>query len=400
MKIKPSDVICTRQDFLKAKEAVLKNMDVKAVSIRSIVLAIKYFSKKYKLVIDEFDEKILLEKMKQSDDFAQVWLATKVEEILWYNSWLDAHYFEALNASSMVLKVSKDWKILWANKSFTEVAWYTLEEVIWLETRQLSWDFSKEKPREFWENLWNTILFWNIWKWKIKNQTKDWTYYRTDTTIIPKMTNWELDYFTVVRTDVTENENLRSDVQKVDELRRTNTHLIAENAKLWILSKTDWLTGLHNRRAFDEKLDEEISRARRTNTDLSLILFDVDHFKKINDTYWHDIWDVTLKLIAEELKSITRDIDFKFRIGWEEFAIILTWESLESTKKIAEKIRLFFENLRMEWLPNFTMSFWISFFNNLNSKLTTKEMFFKKADEALYRAKDAWRNCVRTSTNK
>lgn len=400
MKIKPSDVICTRQDFLKAKEAVLKNMDVKAVSIRSIVLAIKYFSKKYKLVIDEFDEKILLEKMKQSDDFAQVWLATKVEEILWYNSWLDAHYFEALNASSMVLKVSKDWKILWANKSFTEVAWYTLEEVVWLETRQLSWDFSKEKPREFWENLWNTILFWNIWKWKIKNQTKDWTYYRTDTTIIPKMTNWELDYFTVVRTDVTENENLRSDVQKVDELRRTNTHLIAENAKLWILSKTDWLTGLHNRRAFDEKLDEEISRAKRSNTDLSLILFDVDHFKKINDTYWHDIWDVALKLIAEELKSITRDIDFKFRIGWEEFAIILTWESLESTKKIAEKIRLFFENLRMEWLPNFTMSFWISFFNNLNSKLTTKEMFFKKADEALYRAKDAWRNCVRTSTNK
>lgn len=398
MKIKPSDIICKKEDFLYAKNVLFSEQKIENIGVKKIVTYIKYFSKKYNIAIDNFNERILLDKMKKSDDFSQVWIAYKIEEILWFNNFLDEHYYKVINSSFMVIEVSKDWKILSANDDFSFISWYSLKELIWMETKQLSWDFSKEKPKEFWEELRGIVLSWNVWNWKIKNQTKEWLYYRTDTTIVPKMdNNWEIEFFTVVRSNITETEDLRNDLlQKNQELEKYNSMLLQKNIELEILSMTDGLTWLYNRRAFDKKIIEELSRAERLNFDLSLIFFDIDHFKNINDAFWHDIWDLVLKYISEKLKIITRDTDFKFRIWWEEFAIILTWENLENTKNIAEKIRIFFEKLKIDWLPSFTISFGIATFNNKVNKIFSKELLFKKADDALYKAKKSWRNCVKT----
>lgn len=404
MKIKSSDITCTSKDFLEALDDfwTLSKKSIDNQNVKKIKTATKYFAKKYWILIwEDFDVKLLLEKMKQSDDFTDIWLAKKVEEILWYNTWLEKHYKDALDASTMTLKVSIDWKVLWANRNFLDISWYTLEELLWKEIRQLSWLFSREKPKEYWANLWNTILSGNIWSGNIKNITKNWIIYWTKTTIIPKITAWEIEYFTVVKIDITENEKLRTDF---DRLKDFTESLFEENIKLWRKSMIDSLTGLYNKATFDDILDEEISRAQRINTNLSLILFDVDYFKRINDTYWHPIWDDVLKLISNELFIITRNNDFKFRIGWEEFAIILVWETLESTKEVAEKIRKHFENLNVEWIFNWakekiTMSFGITFFNNnwifSDEKENIRRQVYEQADKALYKAKISWRNCVK-----
>ncbi len=403
MEIKWSDITCERSDFLGVLSewgfSVDKNTD--SDSVRKIKVLTRYFAKKYSVALwEDFHPIMLLEAMKQSDDLADRGLAREIEEILWYNNWLESHYFKALNASSMVLKVSPEWKVLWANEKFLEKVWLSLEKVIWLETRQLSWWVQRDEWEEYWKNLWKTIKSWKIWQWVIKNKSPSWDIYWTQTTIIPKITAWEVEFYTVVRNDVTDRELLK---QNFDRLAQFSEEMLLENTELSLKSERDHLTWLHNRRFFDERLSEEISRSLRGDGPINLVLFDVDYFKKINDTYWHDGWDRVLKAIAEKLNKITREEDLKFRIGWEEFALILSWNlNLEEVKKTLEKIRKSFEEMELDGWIKFTISFWVAFFDNLweflkwvEEKDERREMIMKQADKALYQAKRDWRNCVR-----
>lgn len=156
------------------------------------------------------------------------------------------------------------------------------------------------------------------------------------------------------------------------------------------LSLTDELTQIGNRRFFNNKIESEISRANRYNSKLSLIFFDIDFFKKINDENGHDVGDKILSTYSKAMQKELRSEDIFCRVGGEEFAIILPLMDKENAKYLAEKLRLFVQNFKL--IVPITMSFGVVEYESKESS----EMFYKRADCALYEAKNSGRNIVVT----
>ena len=152
------------------------------------------------------------------------------------------------------------------------------------------------------------------------------------------------------------------------------------------------MTGLANRRYFIEQAELELSRHNRYSTELSLIMLDIDFFKKINDTYGHNVGDLVLQKIAEVSRTILRDVDIIGRIGGEEFAILLPETNIEDSIKVAERLRTEISNasvfLEKEEVK-FTSSFGVVAANKSNI-----DKLLIKADKALYKAKESGRNRV------
>jgi diguanylate cyclase len=154
---------------------------------------------------------------------------------------------------------------------------------------------------------------------------------------------------------------------------------------------TDALTGLHNRHAFDCKLEEEFARWNRYGFPLSMIIVDVDHFKKVNDTYGHLAGDKVLHVIGAHLKKATRNVDFPARYGGEEFVVLLPEVDLKGAKIVAEKIRQAVEEKPFrsgDNRVNITVSCGVASFRKDDARKTP----FERADEALYLAKRGGRN--------
>ena len=163
------------------------------------------------------------------------------------------------------------------------------------------------------------------------------------------------------------------------------------------LSMTDVLTGLNNRRSFNERLRQEWSLAIRERIPLSLIMLDVDNFKNYNDTYGHQQGDMALKSLAEVLTNcIKRSSDFVARWGGEEFIVLLPSTDLNGAKLIAERLRTEVEQTPVP-LPNgelttITVSAGITKLTPRQDSMIDK--FISDADKALYIAKDKGRNMV------
>jgi len=156
------------------------------------------------------------------------------------------------------------------------------------------------------------------------------------------------------------------------------------------LSIVDALTGIYNRRYLEEKLKEYINLAQRHNGPLSLIMFDIDFFKHINDSFGHDVGDKVLKAIAKVVSENIRNTDIFARYGGEEFVIIAPETTKEDAKILAEKLRSLIRNLHFEEGINVTCSFGVASLE----KPDTKETLLKRADDALYEAKKTDRNKV------
>ena len=152
----------------------------------------------------------------------------------------------------------------------------------------------------------------------------------------------------------------------------------------------DSLTGLFNRRKLDKILTKEIEIAKYLNTDLSIIFLDIDHFKKVNDNYGHDIGDEILIDLAKIIEKTTRKNDFLSRWGGEEFMITLQATNIEEAKRLAEKLRHVIELHKFSSSINITVSFGVT--NYINNE--SKDNFTKRVDEALYEAKNSGRNKV------
>lgn len=158
---------------------------------------------------------------------------------------------------------------------------------------------------------------------------------------------------------------------------------------------TDALTGLHNRHAFDNRLDQEFARWDRYRNPLSMIVLDVDHFKRVNDTYGHLAGDKVLQVIGTHLKRATRKVDFAARYGGEEFVILLPEVDLKGAKMVAERIRGEIEAKPFhsgDNRVNITVSCGVASFREGDGRKTP----FGRADEALYLAKRSGRNRCRT----
>jgi len=156
------------------------------------------------------------------------------------------------------------------------------------------------------------------------------------------------------------------------------------------LSIKDALTEACNRRCLEDKLEEYLTLAKRYNRPLSIIMFDIDLFKQINDLYGHDVGDKVLKTIANIVLSNIRATDILARYGGEEFVIISPETTLEDAKALAEKLRKEIENFLFEEGFSITCSFGVTSLNQED----TKETILKRVDEALYKAKREGRNRV------
>lgn len=157
------------------------------------------------------------------------------------------------------------------------------------------------------------------------------------------------------------------------------------------LALTDGLTELFNRRAFDRELAVAVARAQRYQRDLTLMLLDIDHFKKLNDTFGHPAGDAVIRSVARVLEQSTRRIDVVARIGGEEFAVILADTPPSAALRLAERLRHAISEAGSESI-RFTASFGVA---GLDEGHQDPESLLKAADEALYAAKSAGRNCVR-----
>lgn len=158
---------------------------------------------------------------------------------------------------------------------------------------------------------------------------------------------------------------------------------------------TDPLTGLLNRRAFQQRLEQETSRVDRYGGQLFMILGDIDHFKKINDTHGHDAGDFILTKIAATLTDNLRSTDVLCRWGGEEFMVLVIGKASEDGKKVAEKLRKAVEDEVMSFKPRIqvTMSFGVCAYR---PKMTMEDLI-KCTDEMLYSAKRNGRNKVSVS---
>lgn len=159
------------------------------------------------------------------------------------------------------------------------------------------------------------------------------------------------------------------------------------------ISLTDELSGLGNRRSFNEAYQNQIERAVRYNQVCTLIIIDIDHFKQINDKFGHSCGDKVIKSMGKQLTQALRNVDRCFRIGGEEFALLLPLVSLEESNQILERLREKISHIKIKSdggeLISFTASIGISEINKHNHTRV-----FEQADIALYKAKEGGRNKV------
>ena len=163
-------------------------------------------------------------------------------------------------------------------------------------------------------------------------------------------------------------------------------------------SLTDELTTLNNRKHFENSIERIIDQSKESSRGFALLMTDVDHFKKFNDTYGHQTGDQVLRLVALAVKQNIKAQDIACRYGGEEFAIILPYETLEAASEIAEKIRTAVMSKELvkrstgENLGRVTISVGVAIYQPMD----TVHTIVSRADEALYAAKNAGRNLVKT----
>ncbi|MBF0612599.1 MAG: diguanylate cyclase [Magnetococcales bacterium] len=161
--------------------------------------------------------------------------------------------------------------------------------------------------------------------------------------------------------------------------------------KLRLLSTTDGLTGLINRRRLDELLLEEYSRSKRYGTTVGVMLFDVDHFKKFNDTHGHDQGDRVLQAVARTMKEVFREVDYCCRYGGEEFCVIMPNTGVPGAQLAAERLRKAIEDMVVDGLK-VTISIGVAVHPYV--PLESADAMIKSADAHLYEAKRGGRNRV------
>jgi len=182
---------------------------------------------------------------------------------------------------------------------------------------------------------------------------------------------------------------LAESVDEISTLQRSVESIQAEALK-------DSLTGIANRSMFDKTLTQKIAEATADGKELSLVIADIDHFKKFNDKWGHQTGDQVLRLVAEVMNANVKGQDLLARYGGEEFAVILPGTSLENARMLADRIRFAVESRRLkkrrtkEDLGVVTLSMGVALYRSADSM----ESLIERADQGLYAAKHAGRNQV------
>lgn len=177
------------------------------------------------------------------------------------------------------------------------------------------------------------------------------------------------------------------------EVEEKNKALEQAYVRITELARTDPLTGVCNRRHFDEMFTTESARARRQQLKLTVVMIDLDHFKSVNDRYGHGVGDAVLVAVASALKTHSRPYDIVARFGGEEFVLLLPGTTLDGGVECAERLRLVIAAMTVESYPHrITASLGIA----MLAEAEDRHSVLARADAALYRAKQGGRNRVET----
>ncbi len=262
------------------------------------------------------------------------------------------------------------------SEAFCQISGYTKEELIGQNHSILR---HPDMDKKIFTELWRTIKKGHSWRGEIKNKRKNGLCFWADVVITPILdNNGKIIRYTAIRHDI-------SDQKKVE-----------------ILSITDQLTNLYNRRHFNDALPIEIRRAIRQGSQLSFLMFDIDFFKQYNDTYGHQAGDNVLSRLGELLQQkLARAEDLIFRLGGEEFGLIFTSKSAQSSIDLAENIRQAVIKLKIEHKKSKIFEYLtisaglvcVDFSKDENRELDEVKLY-KLADEELYRSKFEGRNRV------
>ena len=187
---------------------------------------------------------------------------------------------------------------------------------------------------------------------------------------------------------------IRKQVREEGKLRAMTHSLSARSETLEQAALTDALTGMQNRRYFDEALSEYLEEFGRIGKPVGLMIFDLDHFKQVNDTHGHDVGDEVLRAVANCLKDMTRYHDVVARLGGEEFAVVAPNMSFDMLTRLAERIRAAIaaisitvaDNVRLRVTSSVGLAVW-------NGRESAEDLF-RRADQQLYQAKRLGRNRV------
>ncbi|WP_240454091.1 diguanylate cyclase [Halomonas sp. NO4] len=253
------------------------------------------------------------------------------------------------------------------NQAFTDITGYRAEEVIGQTPRLFK---SGVHDRAFYARLWEAVLATGHWQGEIWNRNKYGDIYPLWQSITAvRDAAGEIRHFIAVFHSIAERKQMES------ELERQATR--------------DHLTGTHNRRAFDKAIRQAIRQAEQGDATFSLLLFDIDHFKSVNDSYGHDTGDAILQRLAERASEGLRSTDLLARWGGEEFAILLLDTPLKGAATFAERLRHQVAASRFQGLA-ITISLGITEYQPGDDL----ERMLARTDDALYRAKRGGRNAA------
>ncbi len=247
---------------------------------------------------------------------------------------------------------------------FAEVTGYSSEQLIGKRHNLIR---HPDTPPSTYEEMWGTILGTGVWEGEMKNRNKRGESYWIHSIINPNLNSAsEIEGFTAVDQDITDKKRIEA------------------------LSMTDSLTGLYNRHKLNELLLCEVSRSSRYQTPTSVILVDVDYFKRINDSYGHNVGDDVLVQLAAIFRKNSRESDCLGRWGGEEFLIITSNSDARSAVDFAEKLRAAIHNELFPKVGHISVSCGVAQY--VAGQDATQ--WISSADKALYQAKEAGRNRV------
>ena len=277
------------------------------------------------------------------------------------------------NGPSAVLITDPEGNIQYVNKSFTRVFGYTLDEVAGKSAGLLKSD--KQDPLAF-DDMWAALYQGRSWSGELINKGKDGNELWLRVGISPIMDDQgNIVHFVGTQEDITALK------RKEEELAR--------------LATTDELTGINNRRNFMELAKREYRRSLRHGTPLSIVIFDIDHFKAVNDTYGHEAGDMVLKGLTKVVSENIREIDMFGRVGGEEFGLILPRADTALAVTASERIRKAVEEATFD-IDGLTVEVTVSFGVAGYPPESPRDMadILREADKALYHAKQNGRNRV------
>jgi len=301
-------------------------------------------------------------------------------------------YKKAVDLSNIVSKANTKGVITYVNDQFCQICGYTKGELI---GKPHSIVRHPSMPSSVFKELWDTIKSKRSWRGLITNMRKDGRKYVVDSTVVPILDiDGDIVEYIAIRHDVTEFEQTKEQLStlnlamkhKVDELYSMTAILEAE-------ASVDGLTGAFNRAKFEKIFDIEIEKAMLKQTDLTMIVLDIDHFKAINDNYGHHVGDDVLKSVATLIAKHLKRLDIFARWGGEEFVILLPETSLDGATVLAEKVRQIIERGHFSMVGNVSASFGVGQYER---EREDKNAFFSRVDMLMYEAKSHGRNKVVT----